>query len=106
MMANVAVRNWRFLYRMGLSGCRWFGGLGNYMEVRKLALTGIEEPAVTPDSPFVRSLKVLSSYPGYSTEDQGHRGRGEMLSTSFREYERQIRQQFTDMFPSSGFDAR
>ena len=35
MMANVAVRNWRFLYQMGMSGCRWFEGIGNYMEVRK-----------------------------------------------------------------------
>ena len=40
MMANVAVRNWRFLYKMGMSGCRWFEGTGNYMDVRKLALTG------------------------------------------------------------------
>ena len=106
MMANVAVHNWRFLHKMGLTGCRWFGGLGNYMEVRKLALTGLEDPTIGPDSPVVLSLKVLYSYPGFSTEDQGHRGRGEMLSTSFREYEHRIRQQFTDMFASSGFDAQ
>ena len=106
MMANVAVRNWRFLYNKGLSGCRWFDGVGNYMEVRKLALTGMEEPTISPDSPIVLSLKVLYSYPGYSTEDQGHRGRGEMMSTSFRDYERRIREQFTLMFASSGFDAK
>jgi len=29
-----------------------------------------------------------------------------MLSTSFREYERRIRQQLTDMFSNSGFDAQ
>jgi spermidine dehydrogenase len=29
-----------------------------------------------------------------------------MLSTSFAEYEKRIRQQFTDMFGSSGFDAK
>jgi len=29
-----------------------------------------------------------------------------MISTPFREYERQIRQQFTDMFAASGFDGR
>lgn len=106
MMANVAVRNWRFLYNMGLSGCRWFGGLvGNYMEVRKLALTGQEDATISPDSPVVLSVKVLYSYPGLSTEEQGKRGRGEMMSTSFREYERRIRQQFSDMFAGSGFDA-
>jgi spermidine dehydrogenase len=107
MMANVAVRNWRFLYNMGLSGCRWFdGAIGNYMEVRKLALTGLAEPKIGPDSPVVLSLKVLYSYPGLSTEEQGNRGRSEMLSTSFSEYERRIRQQFTDMFGNSGFDAQ
>jgi spermidine dehydrogenase len=107
MMANVAVRNWRFLYNMGLSGCRWFdGAIGNYMEVRKLALTGRSEPKIGPHSPVVLSLKVLYSYPGLSTEEQGNRGRSEMLSTSFAEYERRIRQQFTDMFGNSGFDAQ
>lgn len=106
MMANVAVRNWKFLYKMGLSGCRWFGGsIGDYMEVRKLARVGNTQPTISPESPMVLSLKVLYSYPGLSTEDQGHRGRGEMLSTPFREYEARIRQQFTDMFASSGFDA-
>ena len=43
---------------------------------------------------------------GLSTEEQGHRGRGELLSTSFREYERRIREQFTDMFGGSGFEAQ
>jgi spermidine dehydrogenase len=106
MMANVAVRNWRFLYKMGMSGCRWFEGLGNYVEVCKLALTGIEEPTIGPDSPIVLSMKVLYSYPGYSTEDQGHRGRAEIIGTSFRDYEKQIREQFSEMFGDAGFDAQ
>jgi spermidine dehydrogenase len=106
MMANVAVRNWRFLHRMGVSGCRWFEGVGNYMDVRKLALTGVGEPTIGPDSPIVLSMKILYSYPGYATEEQGNRGRAEMLGTSFRDYERRIREQFTEMFAASGFDAR
>jgi spermidine dehydrogenase len=106
MMVNVAVKNWRFLYKMGMTGCRWFEGLGNYMEVRKLALTGVEDSTIGPDSPVVLSLKVLYSYPGVSTEEQGNRGRGEILGTSFRNYERQVREQFSEMFASGGFDAR
>lgn len=107
MMANVAVRNWRFLYDMGMTGCRWFDGqVGNYMEVRKLAVTGSVDPTISPDSPIVLSLKVLYSYPGLSTEEQGNRGRGELLATSFAEYERRIRQQLTDMFGAHGFDAK
>jgi spermidine dehydrogenase len=105
MMANVAVRNWRFLYKMGISGCQWFEGLGNYMQVRKLAICGADAPTIGPESPIVLSIKVLYSYPGKSTEQQGHMGRAELISTPFREYERQIRQQFTEMFAQSGFDA-
>jgi spermidine dehydrogenase len=106
MMANVAVRNWRFLYKMGMSGCRWFEGTGNYMEVRKLALTGVGDPKVSPDSPIVLSLKVLFPHPGHSTEEQGNLGREELLATAFRDYERRIREQLTEMFAASGFDAR
>lgn len=51
------------------------------------------------------TLKVLYSYPGLRTEEQGHRGRAEMIATPFRDYERQIRAQFTEMFARSGFDA-
>ena len=105
MMANVAVRNWRFLYQMGISGCQWFEGLGNYLQVRKMALCGAESSTIGPDSPTVLTIKVLYAYPGKHTEEQGHLGRGELISTPFREYERQIRRQFTDMFSHSGFDA-
>jgi len=105
MMANVAVRNWRFLYKMGISGCQWFEGLGNYMQVRKLATCGAGAATIGPDSPVVLTIKVLYTYPGQSTEQQGHLGREEMIATPFRDYERQIRQQFTEMFARSGFDA-
>ena len=105
LMANVALKNWRFLYKMGITGCRWFEGFGNYMDVRKKALTGVEEPTISPDSAVVLTMKVLYSYPGYSTEEQGNRGRGELIGTSFKDYEQQIRQQFTDMFGRASFDA-
>jgi len=106
MMANVALRNWRFLAKLGITGCRWFGdGMGNYMELRRMATVGDIPKTISPDSPVVLTVKVLYSYPGLSTEDQGDRGRGEMITTPFRDYERRIRQQFTDMFAAAGFAA-
>jgi spermidine dehydrogenase len=105
MVANVAVRNWRFLYKLGISGCQWFEGLGSFMQVRKVALCGADSPTIGPDSPVVLTIKVLYTYPGKTAEQQGHMGRAEMVSTPFREYERQIRRQLTDMFAQSGFDA-
>ena len=106
MMANVAVRNWRFLQKMGVTGCRWFEGIGNYMDVRRLATVGIDEATINPDSPVVLTLKVLYAYPGLPTDEQGRRGRTEMLGTSFRDYEQRIREQFDAMFAHVGFDAQ
>lgn len=105
MMANVAVRNWRFLYKMGIAGCQWFEGLGNYMQVRKLAVCGADSHTISPDSPVVLTVKVLYPHPSQPTDIQGHMGRAELISTPFRDYERQIRQQFSDMFTHAGFDA-
>jgi len=105
LMANVAVRNWRFLAKLGVTGCRWLGGgIGTYLEVCRKALVGEVPPEIHPDQPIVLTLKVLFSYPGLPTEAQGQRGRAELLSTSFREYERRIREQFAEMFSGVGFD--
>ena len=106
LMANVAVRNWRFLYKLGISECQWFEGLGNYFALRKMATFGPVPPSVSPDSPVVLTLKILFSAPGLPIGEQVTRGRGELLSTSFREYERRIREQFSGMFSGTGFDDR
>ena len=106
LMANIAVRNWRFLYKMGLSGCRWFGGLGDYLSVRKMALVGNEPPTIGPDSPTVLTIKVLFAQPGLSIVEQGSRGRAQLLGTSFAQYERAFRAQLADMFAPGGFDPR
>ncbi|MGH9489520.1 MAG: NAD(P)-binding protein [Terriglobales bacterium] len=106
LMANVAVRNWRFLDKLGISGCRWFEGLGNYTEVCKTALAGGAMPTIGPDSPVVLNLKILFARPGLPVAEQGVRGRYDLLTTTYRSYERQIRRQFTEMFARAGFDAK
>jgi spermidine dehydrogenase len=106
LMANVAVRNWRFLAKLGISECQWFEGIGNYTAVRKLANFGAPSPAISPDRPTVLTLKILFSRPGLPLGEQVSRGRVELLATPYREYERKIRAHFTDMFAPSGFDAR
>ncbi len=106
LMANIAVRNWRWLYNMGLSGCRWFGGLGDYLSVRKMALIGNEPPTISPDSPTVLTIKVLFAQPGLPIAEQGARGRAKLLGTSFAQYERAFREQLGDMFAPGGFDPR
>jgi spermidine dehydrogenase len=70
-----------------------------------MALCGAESPTIGPDSPTVLTIKVLYAYPGKPTGEQGHLGRGELISMPFREYERQIRRHLSEMFARSGFDA-
>jgi spermidine dehydrogenase len=107
VMANVALRNWRFLAKLGVTGCRWFGGgVGSYFEVCRKALVGDVPPTISPDQPVVLTLKILFSDPALSTEEQGHRGRAQLITTSFREYERQIRAQLTEMFSAAGFEVK
>jgi len=106
LMANIAVRNWRFLYKMGLSGCRWFGGLGDYLSVRRMALVGNAPRTIGPDSPTVLTIKVLFAQPGLPIAEQGSRGRAQLLGTSFAQYERAFREQLADMFAAGGFDPR
>ena len=105
LMANVALRNWRFLHRLGLTECQWFEGIGNSMTIRKVATLGFDSNAISPDLPTVVTLKILFSKPGLPIEEQTVRGRTELLTTSFQAYENLIRDQFTSMFGSSGFDA-
>jgi len=106
LVANVAVRNWKFLYDLGISGGRWFGGLGSWTEVRKVATFGAATQTIGPNSPTVLTLYVPLFYPGLPTADQGHKGRMELISTPFKTYEQQIREQFVEMFSRSGFDPR
>ena len=106
LMANVAVRNWRFLRNLGITGCRWFDGFGSELNLYRSAMVGEVEPVLTPDAPVVLTLKVLFPSPGLPTREQGIRGRAELLATSFREYERRIREQLTRMFSAAGFKPR
>jgi spermidine dehydrogenase len=106
LVANVALRNWRFLHKLGLSGGRWFEGFGYWTEVRTTATFGSDAKTTGPDSSTVLTLVVPLFYPGLPTAEQGNKGRRELISTSFREYERKIREQFVEMFSGTGFDPR
>ncbi len=106
LLANVAVRNWRFLYDLGLAGGGWFEGFGSSMNVRACAKFGVDTPVAGPDHPTVLTLETNFAKPGLPVAEQGSLGRGELLSTPFIDYERQIREHMTDMFAASGFDAK
>ncbi|AXC14146.1 hypothetical protein ACPOL_4884 [Acidisarcina polymorpha] len=106
LVMNVALRNWRFLAKMGITESQWFEGLGDSFAVRRIATFGGVPAAISPDDPTVLTMKILFTEPGLPLAQQATRGRMRMLSTSYEEFERRIREQFTLMFARAGFDAR
>jgi len=102
----VALTNWRFLYELGITACRWSGGFGFSCNIRQPMTVGDYQPPLAPDQPIVLSFYVPFYYPGEPVRTQGILGRTDMLSNSYAEYENQILDQMNRLFASTGFDAR
>jgi spermidine dehydrogenase len=107
LVVNVALTNWRFLHRLGVSSCRWFDdAFGFSCNIRRPMIVGARREAVHPDHPTVLTFYMGLYSPGLSLAEQGSAGRTALLSMSFADYERRIRAHMTRLFADTGFDAR
>ena len=104
LVANVALTNWRFLARLGISAAFWNEGLGFTCNIRRPMIVDGQSEPLNPDQPTVLTFYVPIYKPGLPWKQQGIVGRAEMLGTSFTEYERQLREQMVTMFAAGGFD--
>jgi spermidine dehydrogenase len=107
LMVSVALRNWRFLDKLGFSAARWFEGTGFYCNIRRpmLGPDGRSAP-FHPDKPIVMTLYAPFPRPHLPLEAQGPDARGELYATSYADYEQRIVAQLQRMFGAGGFDAR
>ena len=108
MIVNIALTNWRFLAKLGISAAHFFmqNGLGQCMNIRQPMLFDGHQPPLDPNLPIVLTAYVGFPNHGLPAREQAVKARGELLGRSYRDYEVIIRQQLTDMFASAGFDAR
>ena len=106
MLVNVALRNWRPLYKLGISGAYWYGGFGEFGAVRKVPTFSTDDKTMGPDSPTVLTIKVLFCKPGLPMHEQQIAGRSELLATPYVDYERKTREQLTEMLGGTGFDPK
>jgi len=104
LVANVALTNWRFLERLGVSAAIWPEGFGFTCNIRRPMIVDGKSQPLHPDKPIVLTFYTPIFKPGLERKEQGAVGRAELLSTSFTDYERQIREQMTTMFSAGGFD--
>jgi len=105
LVVNVALRNWRFLDKLGISAGRWFEGFGRFFAIRQPMVTGKATQPFDPDKPTVMTFYVPFNKPGYPAAVHGTVGRAELLSKSYAQYEAEIIEQMQTMFSAHGFDA-
>nr|WP_231377862.1 FAD/NAD(P)-binding protein [Sphingobium sp. JAI105] len=105
LVVNVALRNWKFLDKLGAASIRWFDGLGWWTSLRKnLVLDGKETQPLDPNKPVVLTQYIPFLATGTPWPEQCTQGRMAMFSMSFADIEMQVRDQFNKMFGPYGFD--
>jgi spermidine dehydrogenase len=107
LVVNVALTNWRFLYKLDAPACRWFDGdFGFCCNIRNSMVTDSYNPPLDPDKPIVLTFYMGLYVPGRSAADQGTLSRTKMLATSYAQYEHQIRNHMLRLFGDAGFVPR
>ncbi len=107
MVINVALRNWKFMDKLGVASVRWFGDdLGWFTTLRRQMILDGEEPMpLDPAKPTVLTMYNSFCIPGMPVEQQTVAARMKMFAMSYAAVEKGIRDQFTKMFGDAGFDA-
>jgi spermidine dehydrogenase len=107
MSVNVALTNWRFLYKLEAPAVRYFsGGFGWSCNIRQNMVAGPYQPPLHPEKPTVLTFYLGLYTPGFPAAEQGKRGREQMLATSYVDYEQAIRKQMTMLFEDAGFNPK
>jgi spermidine dehydrogenase len=108
LIVNVALTNWRFMYKLGITAARWFDndGIGFVANLRRQMTTAGYHAPMDPDRPAVLTLYAGLYTPGKTALEQGTLNRAKLLATSYAGYERMLMTQLRRQFASSGFDVR
>ncbi len=107
LTVNVAVRNWRFLERLGIASARWFEGIGWWASLRRnLEIEGQVTQPLDPSKPTVLTLYNPFPLPGVPFPQQCTAARMQMFAMSYAQIDTAVRDQFSKMFADQGFDAQ
>jgi spermidine dehydrogenase len=104
LYTNVVLKNWQACVKLGVNrvqspGAYWSSA---FLDL-PVSLGGYAFPN-DPAQPIVMHLGKAACSPGLPARDQHRAGRLELLTTTFEEYERQIRDQLARMLGGGGFD--
>jgi len=106
LIVNVALRQWRFLYDLDITACRWFDdtdGFGYCCNLRQNMVTAQHAPPLHPDKPAVLSFYLGLPVPGLPAATQGIAARARLMNTAYADFELLIRRQMLRLFGASDF---
>jgi spermidine dehydrogenase len=109
LIVNVALRQWRFLYDLGVTACRWFDdgdGFGYCCNLRQNMLTDGHAAPLHPDRPAVLSFYMGLPIPGLPAAVQGATARARFFATPYTEFEVRMRRQMVRLFAPHGFNPK
>jgi spermidine dehydrogenase len=106
LVVNVALRRWRFMYDLGITAASYRDQFGFSCNLRQSMVVGDYRPQLHPDKPTILTFYIPFEKPGTPIKPQAAAARTEMLATSYRDYERRIREQLVRLFGRAGFNPR
>jgi spermidine dehydrogenase len=107
LVTNVALTNWRFLYKLGITAAIWDRGendFGYTCNIRNPMQMSRYQPPLDPEQPTILTFYTPFHRPGLPARVQATQGRAELLSTSYPEFERRIHAQMMRLFGGAGFN--
>jgi len=106
LVVNVALKRWRCMYDLGITAASYRDQFGFSCNLRQSMVVGDYRPPLHPDRPTVLTFYVPFERPGPTLKEQAVAARTELLATTYRAYERKIREQLVRLFGRAGFDPR
>jgi spermidine dehydrogenase len=101
---NVQLRNWSALKNLGVGTVYCPASYFSEVDMDYPVSIGEYQYPSSPQEPCLLRLERAPCKPGLPTREQHRAGRAELFTTSFAQFEHQVRDQLGRMFGAGGFD--
>ena len=104
MYNNVLIRNWTAFQKLGVASISAPGMYHTSTSIDTASTIGGYKAVTVPEEPVVLHLVRNPNKPGLPRKEQNRIGQQELISTTFEQFEREIRRQLGRMLAGGGFD--
>ncbi|HXZ18935.1 MAG TPA: NAD(P)-binding protein [Candidatus Acidoferrales bacterium] len=101
---NVAITNWQPFVKLGVQYVYAPGSYHSFVGLDQSVSIGGYHCSQSPSDPVLIHMMRTPCSPGLPAREQHRIGRASLLSTSFEDFEREIRDQLVRMLAPGGFD--